>query len=147
MAWIPRRVLVRPFGLIGLVPLVAPVLIVALGSVLAACSGGTPSGAVGTSGENDAFVVVDTSSPPIITVENRTAQPLVDVNLSIKSGMLTFTDRLSRLEANEKRPIKHGDFTSRDGTSFNLRVARPREVAVSARNLEGKAFGATLPWR
>ena len=114
---------------------------------ITACSGAGASGAVGTSGQQDAFVVVDTSSPPIITVENRTAQPLVDVNLTIKSGMLTFTDRVSRLEANEKRPIRHGDFTSRDGTSFNLRVARPREVGVSARNLEGKSFDATLPWR
>ena len=83
----------------------------------------------------------------MITVENRTAQPLVDVNLSIKSGMLTFTDRVSRLEANEKRSIRHGDFTSRDGTSFSLRIARPREVAVSGKNLEGKTFEATLPWQ
>jgi hypothetical protein len=117
----------------------------ALGSILSACSSAT--GAVGTSGHTDAFVAVDTSSPPMITLENRTAQPLVDVNLSIKSGMLTFTDRVSRLEANEKRSIRHGDFTSRDGTSFNLRVARPREVAVSAKNLEGKTFEATLPWQ
>jgi hypothetical protein len=125
-----------------LVPLVA----VALGSVLTACSRNA-SGAVGTSGQTDAFVVVDMSSPPIITVENRTAQPLIDVDLSIKSGMLTFTDRVTRLEAHEKRPIRHGDFTSRDGTSFNLRIARPREVAVRAKNLEGKEFEATLPWQ
>src|SRR5438105_2800174 len=119
---------------------------VALGTILTACSR-TASGAVGTSGQIDTFVIVDTSSPPIITVENRTTQPLVDVDLAIKSGMLTFTDRVTRLEANEKRTIRHGDFTSRDGTSFNLRVARPREVAVRARNLDGKEFEATLPWQ
>lgn len=134
MTWVSRRVLV---------PLVGAV---ALGSILTACSGSGASGAIGTSGQSDAFVVVDTSSPPIITVQNRTAQPLVDVTLSIKSGMLTFTDRVSRLEANEKRPIKHGDFTSRDGTSFNLRVARPKEIAVTANDLNGKQFEATLPW-
>ena len=138
MTWVPRRVLVP------LVPLVGAV---ALGLVLTACSSGGAGAAVGTSGQADAFILLDTSSPPIITVENRTAQPLVDIDLTIKSGMLTFTDRISRLEAKEKRPIKHGDFTSRDGTSFNLRVARPREVAVSARNLEGKTFEATLPWQ
>ena len=119
---------------------------VALGSILTACSR-TASGAVGTSGQIESFVIVDTSSPPIITVENRTTEPLVDVDLAIKSGMLIFTDRVTRLEANEKRPIRHGDFTSRDGTSFNLRVARPREVAVRARNLEGKEFETTLPWQ
>jgi hypothetical protein len=137
MTWVSRRVLVPLAPLVGAV---------ALGSILAACSGGSAS-AVGTSGQSDAFVAVDTSSPPTITVENRTAQPLVDVTLSIKSGMLTFTDRVTRLEAHEKRPIRHGDFRSRDGTSFNLRVARPREIAVSARNLEGKTFDTTVPWQ
>ena len=136
MTWVSRRVLASLVGA------------VAFGSILSACSSTISSNSVGTTGETaDAFVIVDTSAPPIITVENRTGQPLVDVTLSIKSGMLTFSDRVSRLEANEKRPIRHGDFTSRDGTSFNLRVARPRDVAVSAKNLEGKTFEATVPWR
>jgi hypothetical protein len=135
MTWVSRRVVV---------PLVGAV---ALGSILTACSGSGAGGAIGTSGQTEAFVHVDTSSPPIIMIENRTAQPLVDVTLSIKSGMLVFTDRVSRLEANEKRPIRHTDFTSRDGTSFNLRIARPKEVAVSAKNLDGKSFDATMPWR
>lgn len=125
-----------------LIPLVA----VALGTILTACAR-TASGAVGASGQTDAFLVVDTAAPRVITVENRTSQPLVDVDLSIKSGILTFTDRVTRLEANEKRPIRHAEFTSRDGTAFNLRVARPREIAVRARNLDGKAFEATLPWQ
>jgi len=127
-----------------LVPLAGAV---ALGSILTACASSTATGAVGTSGHADAFVAVDTSAPPIVTVENRTAQPLVDVTLSIRSGILTFTDRVSRLEASEKRPIRHGDFTSRDGTSFNLRVARPREMVVSAKNLDGKTFETTVPWQ
>ena len=48
-------------------------------------------------GHTDVFVAVDTSSPPMITLENRTA--------------------------------------------------RPREVAVSGKNLEGKTSEATLPWQ
>jgi len=140
MTWVPRRVLVHRLQILPLVGAIA------FGSILSACSK-TASGAVGTSGQSDLFVAVDTSAPPVVTIENRTAQPLVDVNVTIKSGILTFTDRVSRLEANEKRPIRHGDFTSRDGTSFNLRVARPREVVVSAKNLEGKAFESTLPWQ
>ena len=135
MTWVSRRVLV---------PLVGAV---ALGSILSACSSGSANGAVGTSGQINSFITVDVSSPPIITVQNRTAQPLIDINIAIKSGMLTFTDRISRLEANERRPVRQGDFTSRDGTSFNLRVARPKEIAVTAKNLEGKAFEATLPWQ
>ena len=81
-----------------------------------------------------------------MTVENRTAQPLVDVNLAIKSGMLLFTDRVSRLEANEKRQLRLSDFTSRDGTSFNLQVARPTQINVTAADLAGKQFDTTLPW-
>jgi hypothetical protein len=135
MTWVSRRVLV---------PLVGAV---ALGSILSACSSGSANGAVGTSGQINTFVTVDTSSLPMIVVQNRTSQPLVDVNLTIKSGILNFTDRISRLEANERRQIRQGDFTSRDGTSFNLRVARPKEIAATARDLNGKTFDATLPWQ
>ena len=134
MTWVSRRVFVPLVGL------------VALGSILSACSRGSTTGAVGTAGQINSFVTVDVSSPPIITVQNRTAAPLVDLNIAIKSGMLTFTDRVSRLEANERRPIRQGDFTSRDGTSFNLRVARPTAITVTAKDLQGKQFDATLPW-
>ena len=71
---------------------------------------------------------------------------LKGIHLAIKSGMPTFADRVSRLEANERRPIRQGDFTSRDGSSFNLRVARPKEITVTAKDLSGKQFEATLPW-
>jgi hypothetical protein len=120
---------------------------VVLTSILSACSSGSATGAVGTSGEINSFVTVDVSSPPIITVQNRTAEPLVDVSIAIKSSTLTFSDRVSRLEANERRPIRQGDFTSRDGTSFNLRVARPQSIAVTAKNLNGRQFETTLPWQ
>src|ERR1700730_11115625 len=136
MTRVSRRVLV----------LVLIVGAVALGSILSACSSGSANGAVGSAGAITSFVTVDVSSPPIITVQNRTAQPLIDVSIAIKSGMLTFSDRVSRLEANERRPIRQGDFTSRDGTSFNLRVARPKSIAVTAKNLNGKQFETTLPW-
>ena len=134
MTLVSRRVLV-PFA-----------VAIALGSILSACSTSTASGAVGTAGQVNSFITVDVSSPPIITIQNRTAQPLIDINIAIKSGMLTFADRVSRLEANERRPIRQGDFTSRDGTSFNLRVARPKEINVTAKDLSGKQFEATMPW-
>ena len=135
MTWVLRRVLV---------PLVGAVV---FGSILTACAGAGANATVGTSGEGGAFLAVDTTSPPMISIENRTAGALVDVTLSIKSGMLTFTDRVSRLEAKEKRQLRHTDFTSRDGTSFNLRVARPKEVAITAKDLDGKTFEATAPWQ
>ena len=118
----------------------------AFGSILSACSGSGGDGAVGTSGQSDAFVAVDVSTPPFVTIENRTEQPLVDVNLGIKSGMLTYSGSVSRLEAKEKRQIRHADFTSRDGTAFNLRIARPSQVLVTARDTAGKQFEVTVPW-
>jgi hypothetical protein len=126
------------------VPIVGGIAL-ALASALSACSSNSASGSVGTSGQQDAFVAVNVSAP-IVTVENRTAQPLVDVNLAIKSGILLFTDRVSRLEANEKRQLRLSDFTSRDGTSFNLQVARPTQINVTAADLAGKQFDTTLPW-
>jgi hypothetical protein len=134
MTCVSRRVLVSLVGAF------------ALGSILSACSGSNPDGAVGTSGESDTFVGVDVSTPPFVTVENRTGQPLVDVNVGIKSGMLTYSGTVSRLEAKEKRQIRHADFTSRDGTAFNLRIARPKQVSITARDTAGKQFEATLPW-
>ena len=124
----------------------APVIGAVVLSSFAACASSSATETVATSGAINSFVTVDVSAPPVITVQNRTAEPLIDVSIAIKSGMLTFTDRVSRLEANERRPIRQGDFTSRDGTSFNLRVARPKTIAVTAKNLDGKQFEVTLPW-
>ncbi len=83
---------------------------------------------------------MDVSTPPFVTIENRTDQPLIDVTVGIKSGMLTYTDSVSRLEAKEKRQLRHAEFSSRDGTSFNLRIARPTTVSVTARDTTGKKF-------
>jgi hypothetical protein len=126
--------------------LVVLIVALALSPVLSACSGGSADGSVGTSGQADAFVALDTASGPFVVVENRTEQPLVDVNVAIKSGMIPYSASVSRLEAKEKRQIRHGDFTSRDGTAFNLRVARPGEITVTARDLGGKQFETTLDW-
>jgi hypothetical protein len=135
MAWVSRRVFVPLVGLF------------ALASITSACSSGTASGAVGTSGNSDAFVTIDTTSGPFVVVENLTSAPLIDINISLKSGMLVFSDSIGRLEAKEKRQIRHGDFTSRDGTSFSLRIAKPRDVTITARNADGKQFESTARWQ
>jgi hypothetical protein len=121
--------------------------VLAMGTILTACSNSGASGAVGTSPALDAFINVDASSAPAILIENRTSQPLIDVSLAIKSGILVFSDRVSRLEANEKRRISATDFTARDGSPLNVRLASPRQVAVTASDLAGKHYETTLPWR
>lgn len=135
MTWVSRRALTALLG------------VFTLSTVVAACSSSSATDAVGTSGQGEAFLAIDTTATPFVYVENLTDQPLVDVNVTLKSGMLTFSDSISRLEVKEKRQVRHGDFTSRDGTSFNLRITRPREVIVTARNLDGKQMETTFPWR
>ena len=135
MAWVSRRLFV---------PLVG---IVALASTLSACSSGTASGAIGTSGQSDAFLAVDTTSGPFVVVENLTSQPLIDINIALKSGILVFSDTIGRLEAKEKRQIRHSDFSSRDGTSFNLRIAKPRDITITAKNPDGKQLESAARWQ
>jgi hypothetical protein len=133
MTWVSRRALVPFVG------------VITLGVVLSGCSDSS-AGAVGTSGQA-AFLAIDTTAPPVVTVENLTDQPLVDVTVNLKSGILQFSESISRLEPKEKRQLRHGDFASRDGTSFSLRLARPRDVIVSARDLAGKQMETTMEWR
>jgi hypothetical protein len=135
MTWVSRRALVPFVG------------VITFSTVLAGCSGSSANGAVGTSGQAGTFLAVDTASPPIVTVENLTDQPLVDINVGLKSGILVFSDSISRLEAKEKRQLRHGDFASRDGTPFSLRVARPREVVITAKDLSGKQMESTVAWK
>jgi hypothetical protein len=133
MTWVSRR---------ALAPLVGAI---ALGSVLSACSDSSVDGAVATAGQSE-FITIDTKSPPFVTVENRSGQPLLDVNVTLKSGILTFSDSISRLETNEKRQMRHNDFASRDGTTFSLRLTTPRDVLVSAKGMDGKAFETSTRW-
>jgi hypothetical protein len=133
MAWVSRRVFV---------PLVG---VVALGSILSACSSGTASGAVDAP-DQTAFIMIDTASGPFVMVENVTTEALIDINIALKSGMLTFSETIGRLEPKEKRQIRHGDFSSRDGTSFSLRITKPRDVNVTARTVAGKQFELAQRW-
>lgn len=115
------------------------------GFLASACSG--ESGSVGTGGQQGAFVGVQASSL-FVTIENRAAQPLLDVRIAIKpvGGSTEFTKLLSRLESADKRDISLGDFSGRDGTAFNLRVVRPKEIVVTAVSLTGQKFATTVPW-
>lgn len=104
-------------------------------------------GAVGTSAQAPAPITVQTSSM-FVTIENRANQPLLNVKVALKppSGTL-FATSISRLETNEKRDISLSDFRSPDGTWFNLRMMRPRQVLVTANDLVDKKYEVTVPWQ
>ncbi len=83
-----------------------------------------------------------------LTVQNMAGQPLLEVSIAIQptGPRPPFTTRIGRLETGEKRDISFGDFSSRDGTRFGLRVARPREVSATAVDLVGKKYDVKVPW-
>lgn len=82
-----------------------------------------------------------------ITLENRTGGPLVDLLITIQTSSAPYTNRMWRLESAEKRDVSFGSFSSRDGTTFNLRLARPKLVRVTANDLTQKKYEAQVPWK
>ena len=133
----------RRAGVLGAAVLVS-------GYLAASCSS-APSGeagAAGTSGGGAAFVGVNISSI-FMTVENRAAQPMLDIRIAIKpiGGATEYTTLITRMEGSEKRTISLGDFRGRDGTPFSLRVVKPKEVSVTAVNLTDQKFAMTVPWK
>jgi hypothetical protein len=95
----------------------------------------------------DAPIGVETSSL-FLTIENRAGGPLIDLTVGIVPvGGNVFTALVSRLEASSKREMSLSEFSSRDGTTFSLRLARPKSVRVQAKDLAGKAYTVEVPWR
>src|SRR5207248_11500147 len=95
--------------------LVAVVGVLVFGVVASACSGGSPRsgapGTAGTSGRSEpAFVDVQVTPALAIIVQNRAAQPFLNVSIVIKpaTGATLYTTSLSRLEPGEVRNLSLG---------------------------------------
>jgi hypothetical protein len=117
------------------------VFVGAMGLTLSACSR-DPEAA-----QADAPIGVETSSL-FLTIENKAGTPLVDMTVAIvPAGGTPFTHLISRVEVGEKREASLSEFSSRDGTTFSLRVARPQRVRVQAKDLTGKAYNVEVPWK
>jgi hypothetical protein len=83
-----------------------------------------------------------------VTIENKAGTPLINVTVSIVSvGGLPFTRLVSRMENGERRDMSLAEFSGRDGTTFSLRVVRPKSVRVTAEDLAGKKHEAEVPWK
>jgi hypothetical protein len=97
--------------------------------------------------EANAPIGVETSSL-FLTVENKAGGPLVDLTVAIiPVGGNAFTALVSRLEASARREMSLSEFSSRDGTTFSLRLARPKSVRVQAKDLAGKPYAVEVPWK
>ena len=84
-----------------------------------------------------------------VVVENRVGMPLTDVDVVILpvGGATEFKKFVGRMENAEKRDLSLGGFYGRDGTTFNLRVVRPRAVRVTGKDLNAKAYSVEAPWQ
>jgi hypothetical protein len=107
------------------------------------CSGGGSSEQTGTSP-----LAVETSQASV-TIRNTVGQPLTDVSIAIVpvAGRLEYATFFSRIESAEKRDIVLSDFRGRDGTTFNLRVVKPKSVRIKAKDFTGKDYEATVAWK
>jgi hypothetical protein len=108
--------------------------------------------AVGCSNDNEAVIAADSAigietSQLFVTLENKSGGPLVDIGVSVQTGGAPYTYKFSRMEAAAKRDIPLSSFSSRDGTSLNLRMVRPTRVQVAAMDLTQKKYEAQARWK
>lgn len=109
---------------------------------LAACSAAPPAQAA------DAPIGIQNSQMSIV-IENRVGMPLTDVDVSIVpvGGATEFKKFVGRMENAEKRDLSLGGFFGRDGTTFSLRVVRPRVVRVTGKDLNAKPYNVEARWQ
>jgi hypothetical protein len=111
---------------------------------LAACAGGSK----GAAQDENAPIRIQTSQLSIV-IENKVGMPLTDVDVAIVpvGGATEFKKFVGRMENAEKRDLSLGGFFGRDGTTFNLRVVRPRVVRVTGKDLNAKPYTVETGWR
>jgi len=94
----------------------------------------------------DASIGIETSQM-FVTIENRAGTPLLDLTTTIQTPSAPYTYLMTRIEAGQKRDVPVNSFSSRDGTSLNLRLIRPRSVHATAKDLTGKSYDSQAPWK
>jgi hypothetical protein len=96
----------------------------------------------------DSPIKIDVSSM-FLSVKNESGVPLTDVTVSIipSTRTATYTKFFGRLENAEGRDIMLGELTSRDGTQFSLRAAKPKIVEVKGTGADGKTYDVSVPWK
>ena len=124
-------------------PLAVVFALVSLAPFMAGCSE-----QVSASQTSDSALKVQISQM-FVTVKNEAGMPLNDVTVSIvpQTRTTTYTKYVGRFENAESRDLMLGDFGSRDGTPFSLRVVKPKSVEVKGTGVDGKAYTVSVPWR
>jgi hypothetical protein len=98
--------------------------------------------------DGNAAIGIQTSQFSVV-VQNNVGMPLTDVDVAIVpvGGQTEFKKFVGRIENGEKKDIALGGFYGRDGTTFNLRVVKPRLVRVTGKDLNAKAYNVETRWR
>jgi len=98
--------------------------------------------------DQNAPIGIQTSQLSVV-IENKVGMPLTDVDVSIVpvGGATEFKKFVGRMENAEKRDLSLGGFYGRDGTTFNLRVVRPRMVRVTGKDLNAKPYNVEARWQ
>jgi hypothetical protein len=129
--------------------LVTIAALIAASWLLSACSNATTSeaGALATSGVEPATIALEASNQ-YVTITNNAGRPLEEIRIAIQpiGNAPPFASTLRRMENGEKRDISLAQFRSNDGTTFNPRVLRARQVTVTATDIVGKKHELTKPW-
>ena len=109
---------------------------------LAACAAAPPPQ------DENAPIAIQNSQMSIVIV-NKVGMPLTDVDVSIVpvGGATEFKKFVGRMENAEKRDLALGGFYGRDGTTFSLRVVRPRVVRVTGKDLNAKPYNVEVRWQ
>jgi hypothetical protein len=123
--------------------------LIAASWLLSACTATTnpENGALGTSGAEPSVIALETSNQSI-TVTNNAGKPIEDVRVAIQpiGAAPPYTSTLRRLENGEKRELSLAQFRSNDGTTFNPRFAKAKQVTVTATDIVGKKHELTRAW-
>ena len=121
------------------------------GGIVPGCSGTSgESGVVGTPGPDGSPAIGVGVTSPFITVEveNRAGQALIEMKVTLKAGALLYTASVPRIEPSEKRVLNLNEFKgTRDGAVMNLNFVTPREIIVTASDVNGKNYEVTAPWK
>jgi hypothetical protein len=109
---------------------------------LAACAAAPPAQ------DQNAPIGIQNSQLSVV-IENKVGMPLTDVDVAIVpvGGATEFKKFVGRMENAEKRDLSLGAFYGRDGTTFNLRVVRPKAVRVTGKDLNAKPYNVEARWQ
>ena len=84
----------------------------------------------------------------VIALQNRAGVPLADIKLTVVAyGNTEFTRMLGRMETEESREVNLNQLSSRDGTSFNARLSKPKLVRFTATDVNGKPVDLEVAWK